>query len=276
MFFLQPLNVFYWILKRFPAFGKACCQATIIFEILSRNDDFGFGRVARSHKTFGCCKLIHTTNKLWPVPQCQNFNQTRPPNPFFTTCPGMTLKTLISKTFVLLWIVIYDIKFIQHQNQRHQCHHRARRSLLQQHLACFLLSGSPGQAPILHCSVHGCQQGQAHIISLVKILAPDANHIIIPYSCARHKARTSKKQQQIKFSKPEHWFFTQSVIPGHHCFGQDFSFNMQIITLYHIPALIIKPKQVKYNKKSHFLILNIDFIFRASFRDNWFQEKAVK
>ena len=114
------------------------------------------------------------------------------------------------------------------------------------------------------------------IISLVKILAPDANHIIIPYSCARHKARTSKKQQQIKFSKPEHWFFTQSVIPGHHCFGQDFSFNMQIITLYHIPALIIKPKQVKYNKKSHFLILNIDFIFRASFRDNWFQEKAVK
>jgi len=162
------------------------------------------------------------------------------------------------------------------QNQRHQCHHRARRSLLQQHLACFLLSGSPGQAPILHCSVHGCQQGQAHIISLVKILAPDANHIIIPYSCARHKARTSKKQQQIKFSKPEHWFFTQSVIPGHNCFGQDFSFNMQIITLYHIPALIIKPKQVKYNKKSHFLILNIDFIFRASFRDNWFQEKAVK
>ena len=114
MFFLQPLNVFYWILKRFPAFGKACCQATIIFEILSRNDDFGFGRVARSNKTFGCCKLIHTTNKLWPVPQCQNFNQTRPPNPFFTTCPGMTkLKTLISKTFVLLWTVIYDIKFIQ-------------------------------------------------------------------------------------------------------------------------------------------------------------------
>ena len=106
--------MFYWILKRFPAFGKACCQATIIFEILSRNDDFGFGRVARSNKTFGCCKLIHTTNKLWPVPQCQNFNQTRPPNPFFTTCPGMTkLKTLISKTFVLLWIVIYDIKFIQ-------------------------------------------------------------------------------------------------------------------------------------------------------------------
>ena len=52
MFFLQPLNVFYWILKRFPAFGKACCQATIIFEILSRNDDFGFGRVARSNKTF--------------------------------------------------------------------------------------------------------------------------------------------------------------------------------------------------------------------------------
>mgnify|MGYP005679071129 CR=1 FL=1 len=97
------------------------------------------------------------------------------------------------------------------QNQRHQCHHRARRSLLQQHLACFLLSGSPGQAPILHCPVHGCQQGQAHIISLVKILAPDANHIIIPYSCARHKARTSKKQQQIKFSKPEHWFFTQSA-----------------------------------------------------------------
>merc|ERR1712012_119012 len=48
------------------------------------------------------------------VPQCQKFNQTRPPNPFFTTCPGMTkLKTLISKTFVLLWIVIYDIKFIQ-------------------------------------------------------------------------------------------------------------------------------------------------------------------
>ena len=58
------------------------------------------------------------------------------------------------------------------------------------------------------------------------------------------------------------------VIPGHHCFGQDFSFNMQIITLYHIPALIIKPKQVKYNKKPHFLILNIDFIFRASFQDN--------
>jgi len=114
MFFLQPLDVFYWILKRFPAFGNACCQATIIFEILSRNDDFGFGRVARSNKTFGCCKLIHTTNKLWPVPQCQNFNQTRPPNPFFTTCPGMTkLKTLISKTFVLFWIVIYDIKFIQ-------------------------------------------------------------------------------------------------------------------------------------------------------------------
>ena len=51
MFFSQPLNVFYWILKRFPAFGKACCQATIIFEILSRNDDFGFGRVARSNKT---------------------------------------------------------------------------------------------------------------------------------------------------------------------------------------------------------------------------------
>merc|ERR1712012_1356387 len=48
------------------------------------------------------------------MPQCQNFNQTRPPNPFFTICPGMTkLKTLISKTFVLLWIVIYDIKFIQ-------------------------------------------------------------------------------------------------------------------------------------------------------------------
>ena len=114
MFFLQPLNVFDWILKRIPAFGKACCQATIIIEILSRNDDFGFGRVARSNKTFGCCKLIHTTNKLWPVPQCQNFNQTRPPNPFFTTCPGMTkLKTLISKTFVLLWTVIYDIKFIQ-------------------------------------------------------------------------------------------------------------------------------------------------------------------
>ena len=42
------------------------------------------------------------------------FNQTRPPNPFFTTCPGMTkFKTLISKTFVLLWTVIYDIKFIQ-------------------------------------------------------------------------------------------------------------------------------------------------------------------
>ena len=42
------------------------------------------------------------------------------------------------------------------------------------------------------------------IISLVKILAPDANHIIIHYSCARHKARTSKKQQQTKFLKPEH------------------------------------------------------------------------
>ena len=93
------------------------------------------------------------------------------------------------------------------QNQRHQCHHRARRSLLQQHLACFLLSGSPGQAPILHYSVHGCQLGQIHIISLVKILAPDAKHImhiIIPYSCARHKARTSKKQQQITFSKAKH------------------------------------------------------------------------
>ena len=137
--------------------------------------------------------------------QCQNFNHTRPPNPFFTTCPGMTkLKTLISKTFFLLWIVIYGIKFIQHQTQRHQCHHQARRSLLQEQLAFFLLSGSPGQAPRLHRSGYGGQQGQAHIISLVKILAPDANHIIIPYSCARHKARTSKKQQQIKFSKPEH------------------------------------------------------------------------
>ena len=98
-----------------------------------------------------------------------------------------------------LWDRHIRYKIYSIQNQRHQCHHRARRSLLQQHLACFLLSGSPGQAPILHCSVHGCQQGQAHIISLVKILAPDANHIIIPYSCARHKARTSKKQQQIKF-----------------------------------------------------------------------------
>ena len=191
------------------------------------------------------------------VPEWRNW---RPWFPRHLSCFGQLLR-----------YKIYSI-----QNQRHQCHHRARRSLQQQHLACFLLSGSPGQAPILHCSVQGRQQGQAHIISLVKILAPNANHIIIPYSCARHKARTSKKQQQIKFSKPEHWFFTQSVIPGHHCFGQDFSFNMQIITLYHIPALIIKPKQVKYNKKSHFLILNIDFIFRASFRDNWFQEKAVK
>ena len=51
MFFLQPLNVFYWILKRFPAFGKACCQATIIFEILSWNDDFGFGRHIASKLT---------------------------------------------------------------------------------------------------------------------------------------------------------------------------------------------------------------------------------
>ena len=147
MFFLQPLNVFYWILKRFPAFMKACCQATIIFEILSRNDDFGFGRVARSNKTFGCCKLIHTTNKLWPVPQCQNFNQTRPPNPFFTTCPGMTkLETLISKTSNLLLIVIYGIKFIQHLNQSHQCKHQA-----------------PGQAPRSHRSGSGVQHGQAHL-----------------------------------------------------------------------------------------------------------------
>ena len=147
MFFLQPLNVFYWILKRFPAFGKACCQATIIFEILSRNDDFGFGRVARSNKTFGCCKLIHTTNKLWPVPQCQNFNQTRPPNPFFTTCPGMTkLETLISKTFFLLWIVIYGIKFIQHLNLSHQCKHQA-----------------PGQAPRSHHSGSVVHLGQAHL-----------------------------------------------------------------------------------------------------------------
>ena len=147
MFFLQPLNVFYWILKRFPAFGKACCQATIIFEILSRNDDFGFGRVARSNKTFGCCKLIHTTNKLWPVPQCQNFNQTRPPNPFFTTCPGMTkLETLISKTFFLLLIVIYGIKFIQHLNLSHQCKHQA-----------------PGQAPRSHHSGSVVQLGQAHL-----------------------------------------------------------------------------------------------------------------
>ena len=76
-------------------------------------------------------------------------------------------------------------------------------SLLQEQLACFFLSGSPGQAPRLHRSGHGGQQGQAHIISLVKILAPDANHIIIPYSCARHNAKTSKIQQQITFSKPE-------------------------------------------------------------------------
>ena len=159
MFFLQPLNVFYWILKRFPAFGKACCQATIIFKILSKNDDCGFWRAARSNKTFCCSKLIHTTNKLWPVSQCQNFNQSRPPNPFFTICPGMTkLKTLISKTFFLdSWIVIYGIKFIQHQTQRHQCHHQARRSLLQEQLVCFLLLGSPGQAPRLHRSGHGGQ-----------------------------------------------------------------------------------------------------------------------
>ena len=92
--------MFYWILKRFSAFGKAFCQASIIFEILSLNDDCGFWRVARPNKTFCCSKLIHTTNKLWPVSQCQNFNQTRPPYPFFTTCPGMTkLKTLISKTY---------------------------------------------------------------------------------------------------------------------------------------------------------------------------------
>ena len=92
--------MFYWILKRFSAFGKACCQATIIFEILSRNDDCGFWRVPRSNKTFCCSKLIHTTNKLWPVSQCQNFDQTRPPYPFFTTFPGMTkLKTLISKIY---------------------------------------------------------------------------------------------------------------------------------------------------------------------------------
>ena len=136
------------------------------------------------------------------MPQCQNFNQTRPPNPFFTTCPGMTkLKTLISKTFVLLWTVIYDIKFIQFRI-------RGISAIIElvDHFCNSILpaSYSQGQAPILHCSVHWCQQGQAHIISLVKILAPDANHIIIPYSCARHKARTSKKQQQIKFSKPEH------------------------------------------------------------------------
>ena len=83
---------------------------------------------------------------------------------FFTTCPGMTkLKTLISKTFFLLWIVIYGIKFIQHQTQRHQCHHQARRSLLQEQLVCFLLLGSPGQVPRLHRSGHGGQQGQAYL-----------------------------------------------------------------------------------------------------------------
>ena len=108
------------------------------------------------------------------VPEWRNW---RPWFPRHLSCFGSSIR-----------YKIYSI-----QNQRHQCHHRACRSLLQQHLACFLLSGSPGQAPILHCSDHGCQQGQAHIISLVKILAPDANHIIIPYSCARHKARTSKK-----------------------------------------------------------------------------------
>ena len=34
-----------------------------------------------------------------------------------------------------------------------------------------------------------------------------------------------------------------------------------------------KPKQVKCNNKSHFLILKIDFVFRASFQDIRFQEK---
>ena len=35
--------------------------------------------------------------------------------------------------------VTYGIKFIQHQNRRHQCHHQARRSLLQW-AACLLLT----------------------------------------------------------------------------------------------------------------------------------------
>ena len=59
--------------------------------------------------------------------------------------------------------VTYGIKFIQHQNRRHQCHHQARRSLLQEQLASFLLSGSPGQAPRLHRSGHWGQHGQAHL-----------------------------------------------------------------------------------------------------------------
>ena len=63
--------------------------------------------------------------------------------------------------------VTYGIKFIQHQNQRHQCHHQARRSLLQEQLASFLLSGSR-QGRLQDCIVQvtGASTAKLTLISI--------------------------------------------------------------------------------------------------------------
>ena len=70
------------------------------------------------------------------------------------------------------------------------------------------------------------------------------NKSSIPYSYTRHKAKTSKKNNNNSHFQ---------------------SLNIDFVLSLSFLHLSLKPKRVKCNNESHFLMLKIVFVFRASF-----------